>query len=184
MEQRSTATTSESDAERFDRYVTPEIATLLRVARTFTSSRSDAEDLVQETLLRAYRAISDFDGEHARAWLLTIMRNANINRARRGRAADSLDEPEAVQERTTSDPAILAERSEFDDAVHDAAAELPAKFRDVVMLVDFGGLSYADAAAALDVPIGTVMSRLHRGRRRVKDALVARGLAPRKVATS
>ncbi len=181
MEPPPTATASESDAQRFDRYVSPEIATLLRVAATYTTSRSDAEDLVQDTLLRAFRAIHDFDGEHARAWLLTIMRNASINRARRGRPAASLEEPEAVVERTSSDPAVLAERTEFDDAVQRAAADLPAKFRDVVELIDLGGLSYAEAAVVLGVPVGTVMSRLHRGRRRMKQDLVARGLAPRRV---
>ncbi len=172
----------ESDAQMFNRYVTPEIGVLLRVARTMTSSRSDAEDLVQETMLRAFRSIRGFDGEHARAWLLTIMRNANINRARRTPVADSLDEPELLLERTPSDPAVLAERSEFDEAVRHAADELPAPFRGVVALVDLDGLTYADAAAVLDVPIGTVMSRLHRGRRRIKQHLIERGLAPRKAA--
>ncbi len=175
--------TTASDAQRFERYVVPEIASLLRVARTITSSKSDAEDLVQETLLRAFRSISGFDGEHARAWLFTIMRNANINRVRRSPVAESLNEPERLVERTSSDPSVLAELSEFDAAVRRAAKELPDPFLRAVALVDLDGLTYADAAAVLGVPIGTVMSRLHRGRRRIKDYLVERGLAPRRTAT-
>lgn len=162
----------------------PEIALLLRVARSLTGARADAEDLVQETLLRAYRSIHDFDGEHPRAWLLTIMRNANINRARRVHVADPLDEPDAVLERSSSDPSVLVEHAEFEDAVRRAAADLPLTFRDVVTLVDIDGLSYADAAAVLGVPIGTVMSRLHRGRKRIRQRLEALGLAPRTAATS
>lgn len=169
-----------SDSELFDRYVAPEIGTLLRVARTMTGSKTDAEDLVQETMLRAFRSIRGFDGRHPRAWLLTIMRNANINRARRTRVVDSLDEPGSLLEATSSDPAILAERSEFDHAVWRAAAQLPPVLRDTVVLVDFDGLTYAEAAAALGAPIGTVMSRLHRGRRRIKNYLIEHGLAPRR----
>ena len=172
-----------SDAQQFGRYVVPEITVLYRVARSLTRSNADAEDLVQETLLRAYRSIHGFDGEHPRAWLLTIMRNANINRARQVRVAEPLDDPDALFERTSSDPSVLAEHAEFDGAVRRAAADLPPTFRDVVTLVDLDGLSYAEAAAALDVPIGTVMSRLHRGRTRIKQRLVALGLAPRKVTT-
>ena len=69
----------------FERYVLPELDVLLRVARSLTHNAADAEDLVQETLIRAHRSIDRFDGRHPRAWLLTILRNANVNRARRRR---------------------------------------------------------------------------------------------------
>ncbi len=100
---------SSSSSERFATYVVPSIPALLRLARTFTSSPADAEDLVQETLLRAFWATDDFDGEHARAWLYTIMRNANINRARRIRptTTDQPGDSEALPERGSSDPAVL-----------------------------------------------------------------------------
>ncbi|MGH9268240.1 MAG: sigma factor, partial [Acidimicrobiales bacterium] len=77
----------------FDRHVVPEIEVLLRVARTIVSRPADAEDLVQETLLRAYRGIKSFDGRHPRAWLLTIMRNAHVNSVRR-RRPELLDDPD------------------------------------------------------------------------------------------
>ena len=153
----------------------PEITLLLRVACSLTGSKADAEDLVQETLLRAYRSIHDFDGEHPRAWLLTIMRNANIIRVRRAHVADPLNEPDALLERTSSDPSVLVERAEFDGAVRHAAVDLPPTFRDVVTLMDLDGLSYADAAAALGLPIGTVMSRLHCGRKRIRQRLLTLG---------
>lgn len=173
---------SSSGSERFATYVVPDIPALLRLARALTSSQADAEDLVQETLLRAFRGIEDFDGEHSRAWLFTIMRNANINRTRRTRptTTDQPAESEAVPERSSSDPAVLVVRSEFDDEVRRAAARLPVEFRDVVSLVDFEGYSYAEVAATLGVPVGTVMSRLHRGRRRIRAHLIDRGLVPRR----
>lgn len=167
--------------DAFAAYVLPEVEVLLRVARSLTGQAADAEDLVQDTLLRAYRSIDRFDGRHPRAWLLTILRNAHINRGRRQRpevasegegervAAPSADEPEAV---------VMAAR--FDAAVERAFLTLPDRFRRVIELVDLGGLSYQEAAVTLDVPVGTVMSRLHRGRTRIKASLGAAGVERRK----
>ncbi|MGH9130761.1 MAG: RNA polymerase sigma factor, partial [Acidimicrobiales bacterium] len=84
-------------AQQFERFVVPELAVLLHVARTMTAQEHDAEDLVQDTLLRAYRAIDRFDGAHPRAWLFTIMRNANANRHRRRRPA-LLEDPAATED--------------------------------------------------------------------------------------
>lgn len=169
--------------ERFSAYVLPELDVLLRVARSLTPSPADAEDLCQETLLRAYRAIGSFDGRHPRSWLLTIMRNARINQVRR-RRPDLLDDPDATFDRlqdTSPDGAsaeTLAMADTFEAGVDAALCGLPPVFRQVVELVDVGGLSYREAAEALDIPVGTVMSRLHRARRRVRDALAAHDLAP------
>ncbi len=167
-----------SDHEAFERYVVPELAALLRVAQSLTRNSHDAEDLVQDTILRAFKAISSFDGAHPRAWLFTILRNTHINRNRRQRP-DLLDDPhdaESVPETRRSDPADLAEDAAFREAVIAATAALPEKMRLVVELVDLESCTYAEVATALDIPIGTVMSRLHRGRRQIKEQLIASGL--------
>ena len=169
----------------FTRYVLPEVEILLRVARTLTWRPADAEDLAQDTLLRVYQAIDRFDGAHPRAWLLTILRNTHLNRNRR-RRPELLDDQDAAFERlastqTSADrPEGLVLGSAFDAVVTDALAALPDWYRQIVTLVDIDGLSYAEAAGTLGVPEGTVMSRLHRARARMRHRLVAAGLAPRR----
>lgn len=177
--------TRSSDDVAFERYVLPEVDVLLRVAISRTQDVADAEDLVQDTLLRAYRAIGRFDGRHPRAWLLTILRNTQANRVRRRRPS-LLRDPEAgerlLESQSAHDSAeqvVVGE--EFDATVEDAFSRLPSRFREVVELVDIDGLSYQEAADALGVPIGTVMSRLHRARQRIRTRLTAAGLVPRTV---
>lgn len=168
------ATSSDDSAARFDRYVLPEVEVLLRVARSITRNAHDAEDLVQETMLRAFRSIDRFDGRHPRAWLLTILRNAEINRHRRRRpslltqAQTELPDPIADEGETAESLALDAT---FDAAVEEAVEELSPDFRQMVELVDLGGLSYAEAAEVAGVPEGTVMSRLHRARRKMRHRL-------------
>lgn len=172
----------EQRQEAFATYVLPEVEVLLRVARSLTRNRADAEDLVQETLLRAYRAIDRFDGRHPRAWLLTILRNARMNDLRR-RRPEVVSEHDEVSERAARPPWDGPEEmvidGRFDEAVEAAFLALPERFRFVVRLVDLDGLSYQEAAAASGVPVGTVMSRLHRARRRMRDQLVAAGFSAR-----
>ena len=167
----------------FERYVLPEVDVLYRVAMSMTRNPADAEDLVQDTMLRAFRAIDRFDGRFPRAWLLTIMRNAQINRVRRKR-------PELLRDADAGERLLESEQSHdsaedtvmdaaFDAVVDDAFGRLPDKFRRVVELVDLHGLTYQEAADGLGVPVGTVMSRLHRGRTRIRRRLDAAGIAPR-----
>ncbi|MEO6503093.1 MAG: sigma-70 family RNA polymerase sigma factor [Jatrophihabitantaceae bacterium] len=172
--------TTDSTAQRqqaFRTYVEPEIEVLLRVARTLTGSWADSEDLVQDTLIRAYRAIESFDGAHPRAWLLTILRHANLNSHRRQR-------PDLVSEITDLDgqrPAFGAASAAspeqavtdqfLDDNVETALAALDPKFRTVLLLIGVDQLSYAEVADLLDIPVGTVMSRLSRARGRVRADL-------------
>jgi RNA polymerase sigma-70 factor, ECF subfamily len=171
-----------TDDTAFERYVLPEIEVLLRVAHSLTRNHAEAEDLVQDTLLRAYRGISGFDGRYPRAWLLTILRNTHINRNRRTRP-ELLRDPDMAFDRL----AALASDDQTDASVNDeldieivrALDQLDARFRRVIELVDIDGLSYAEAAEVLDVPVGTVMSRLHRARSRIRDRLDRAGLAPR-----
>ncbi len=173
-------TDNKAQKAAFERYVVPEIEVLYRVARSITRNPTDAEDLVQDTMLRAYRAIERFDGRHPRAWLLTIMRNAQINRVRRKRP-ELLRDPDAAMERLADEhgedlgPEALVVETEYDAAVERAIDSLPVKFLSVIELVDIQGLSYQEASDALGVPAGTIMSRLHRARTRLRRHLESSG---------
>jgi RNA polymerase sigma-70 factor, ECF subfamily len=155
-----------------------------RVARHL--SRDDAEELVQETYVRAFRSWASFQpGTNLRAWLLRILTNLNIDRGRRQQRAPQMQALEAndyyLYDKLSDDGDGIAdtdrvvERLSQDDIVT-ALAEVPHDFRDVIVLVDIGDFSYADAAQILDIPVGTVMSRLHRGRRILKGALAETAL--------
>ena len=160
----------------FQRWVEPEIETLLRVARTLTGSWSDAEDVVQETLIRAYRAIEGFDGRHPRAWLFTILRRTHLNSIRRQRPVYVEDDelsahrPAFGADRSPS-PEQLVDDQQLDADIHEALMSLDERFRRVVLLVDVDRLTYAETAELLGVPVGTVMSRLSRARSRLRAHL-------------
>ena len=170
-----------SDHEAFTKLVTPELDILYRVARTLVRRPADAEDLVQDTLVRAFRGIGGFDGGYPRAWLLTIMRNTEVNRNRRRRPAllfdpDSSDALEDTGSAGQPEEEFVGR--EFERAVRNAMVSLPEHYACVVELVDIDGLSYAETAELLGIPLGTVMSRLHRARARIRKQLAAAGLAP------
>ncbi|NUQ98648.1 MAG: sigma-70 family RNA polymerase sigma factor [Streptomyces sp.] len=165
-------------------FVLPEVEVLLRVALTLTARPADAEDLVRDTLLRAHRAIDGFDGEQPRAWLLTLMRQAETDRHRH-RGFPPPDDPDTGPGRlsapgTGQRPESLVVGEAFHEVVDAALAALPLKHRQVVRLVDIDGLSYAEAAGLLGVPEGTVTGRLHRARKRIRIQLAAAGLVPRR----
>lgn len=172
------------DAEReraFQTHVVPELELLYAMAMRLTRDPHDAEDLVQDTLVRAYRALDRFDGRYPRAWLLTILRNTNINRGRKKTPALLFDPDHTLSQLTASgadgrdgaaEPALEAIA---DPALVRALHGLSVDHQSVVALVDVDGLSYQEAAELLDVPVGTVMSRLHRARRRLRDALERAG---------
>lgn len=139
-----------------------------------TDSPADVEDLVQDSLLRAFRAIERFDGRHPRAWLLTIMRNAHISEIRRKKPSLLRDDdierrPSRSGERRRSAEQEVMDQH-FEHHVEVAYRSLTPRFREVIDLVDLGRLSYEVAASVIGVPIGTVMSRLHRGRRRIRQS--------------
>src|SRR5476649_2867824 len=154
-----------------------------RVARRLVGTREEAEDLVQQTYERAFRSWRQFTpGTNMRAWLLRILTNLNIDRGRRQQRTPqttSIDEAAdyflynrleaSAPEENPDEDRVLQRLSQ--DSIVDALSEVPHDFRDVVVLVDIGEFSYADAAQILDIPIGTVMSRLHRGRRVLKKNL-------------
>ena len=162
----------------FAREAMVHLDTLYRVARRLTGNTADAEDLVQETLLKAYRAWETYtQGTNAKGWLLTILRNAFINEyRRRSRHPEPVDldtiEPfvvfDDVQE---EDPQGAFFDKIVDEEVLRAVDQLPEAFREAVMLSDVEGLSYDEVAKVLDVPVGTVKSRLFRGRRLLQAKL-------------
>jgi RNA polymerase sigma-70 factor (ECF subfamily) len=170
--------------EAFAEYVQPELAVMYRVALSLTRDPADAEDLVQDAVLRAFRAADRFDGRHPRAWLLTILRRTHLNRVRKRQPslmADGATAERALEEMGPPVPSSeeVALSGEFEPVVGAALASLPADFLAVVKLVDLQGLSYAQAAEQLDIPKGTVMSRLHRARQRVRTSLDEAGVTPR-----
>jgi RNA polymerase sigma-70 factor (ECF subfamily) len=152
-----------------------------RVARGFVGSREEAEDLVQDTYARAFRSWQQFTpGTNLRAWLLRILTNLNIDRARRQQRrpeTQPLEEGDYFLYNKLEEQAgqpleeeQVVERLSQHDIVS-ALSAVPHDFRDVLVLVDIGDFSYADAAQILDIPVGTVMSRLHRARRVLKREL-------------
>jgi RNA polymerase sigma-70 factor, ECF subfamily len=158
-----------------------------RVARHLVGSREEAEDLMQETYARAFRSWQSFQpGTNLRAWLLRILTNLNIDRGRRlQRQPDQqpLEEGDyylynriesTIGDENPDEERVLERLSQ--NAVVDALADVQHDFRDVLVLVDIGDFSYADAAQILDIPLGTVMSRLHRGRRALKQNLAEKAV--------
>jgi RNA polymerase sigma-70 factor (ECF subfamily) len=171
---------SEDDQARFRRVVLPHLADAYALARWLTGSRADAEDVVQEACLRAFRGIGGFAGVNARAWLLTIVRHAAYTWLGKNRSAAlvMVDDLEAVEQREASRGATAHEEgpqspeaeliARADAARLEAAiAELPVPFRETLVLRDVQGLDYREIAEVTKVPIGTVMSRLARARRRL-----------------
>jgi RNA polymerase sigma-70 factor, ECF subfamily len=169
------------DRVRFEEEALALADQVYRVARHLASSREEAEDLVQETYARAFRSWRSFTpGTNLRAWLLRILTNLNIDRGRRNQRAPQMQPLEANDyylydrlaeaEGGETDEERVVERLSQDDIVA-ALSSVPHDFRDAIVLVDIGDFSYQDAANILDIPIGTVMSRLHRGRRILKRQL-------------
>ena len=174
--------TTARDRVRFEEEALELADQVYRVARRLVGSREEAEDLVQETYARAFRSWRSYTpGTNLRAWLLRILTNLNIDRGRRVQRTPDLQPLEegdyylankvaAAEGEQALDQERVVERLSQDGIVH-ALADVPHDFRDVVVLVDIGEFSYAEAAQILDIPMGTVMSRLHRGRRILKQNL-------------
>jgi RNA polymerase sigma-70 factor (ECF subfamily) len=175
--------TEARDRVRFEEEALALADQVYRVARHLSNSKEDAEELVQETYARAFRSWRSYTpGTNLRAWLLRILTNLNIDRGRRSQRAPQTQALEAndyyLYDKLSAegdggqpaDEERVVERLSQDDIVT-ALATVPHDFRDVIVLVDIGDFSYQDAAQILDIPIGTVMSRLHRGRRILKREL-------------
>ena len=183
-----------ADQSRFAEEAMEYMGSLYSAALRMTRNPADAEDLVQETYLKAYRAFGSFkEGTNLKAWLYRILTNTFINsyRARKRRPEQTeLDDVEDLYlyRRLGGLEAVSAGRSAEEDVldrfteaeVKEAVEALPEQFRLAVLLADVEGFSYKEIAEILDIPIGTVMSRLHRGRKALQKTLhdfgMARGL--------
>jgi RNA polymerase sigma-70 factor, ECF subfamily len=170
----------ERDRVRFEEEVLELSDQVYRVARRLVATREEAEDLVQDTYARAFRSWRSYTpGTNLRAWLLRILTNLNIDRGRREQRAPAMQPMEEgdyflynklEESGSSGDEERVVDRLSQEGVVQ-ALSAVPHDFRDVIVLVDIGDFSYQEAAQILDIPIGTVMSRLHRGRRVLKSEL-------------
>jgi RNA polymerase sigma factor (sigma-70 family) len=172
-EQHSAAASSGDDDAHFKRVVLPHLGDAYSLARWITGSRADAEDVVQDACLRAFRGIGNFSNGNARAWVLTIVRNTAYTWLRKNRPSavlvvEDLEEIETAQvnrDRETPETALIAKADAHD--LQTAMAALQTPYREALILRDVQGLSYREIAEVTGVPTGTVMSRLARARRRL-----------------
>jgi RNA polymerase sigma-70 factor (ECF subfamily) len=168
-----------SETGEFDRVALVHLDSLYHVALRLTRNRAEAEDVVQETCLRAFRSFDRFSpGTNCRAWLFTILRNVFLNRVRsQGREVleaevGGLDQMELTTEaQLERNPEERFLQTMLHGDIDRALATLPLAFREAVLLVDVEGLTYREVAEVLECPIGTVMSRLSRGRALLRRAL-------------
>ncbi len=163
--------------ERFEQAVLPHLDAAYNLARWLTRNEQDAQDVTQESFLRAFRFFDGYQGGNMRAWLLTIVRNTCYTWLRRNRAPDfnvEFDEEIHSEESIGSaDPEIQVLANADKETVQRALSELPEIFREVLVLREMEGMSYKEIADVASVSIGTVMSRLARARTRLRESLGA-----------
>jgi RNA polymerase sigma-70 factor (ECF subfamily) len=177
---------NEDDRRNFERVVVPHLADALTLARWLTGNRADAEDVVQESSLRAFRSIGQFSGNHSRSWVLTIVRNTAYSWMRKNRSAtfvpvEGLDDEQRIQAESAGEYASLSPKNpetelleRVDESrLEGAIAGLPTEFREALVLRDMQGLGYREIAEVVGAPVGTVMSRLARARQRLIKAVKA-----------
>ena len=182
-----TATPSDDQAQRNERDKTfaaialPHLSTIARVANALTGDAADTEDLVQETFLRAYRHWHTFQpGSDCKSWLATICRHTFAELRRRQNRAVVVDDQEleslaaARVHKAARDKGVddMFARLDLGPAIAKAIRALEPHYRDVVLLVDVDGFSYDEVATSLDIPVGTVRSRLYRARRHLQESLL------------
>ncbi len=169
-----------SELERFEAVVLPHLSAAHRLARYLTRNDADADDVVQEAFLRALKYFGGFRGEadQSCAWLLAIVRNTTHTWQRRHRTAASAAEfDETVHSEAIADehPGSALSRSDSRETLAAALERLPPEFREVIVLREVEGLSYKEISEVVDVPVGTVMSRLSRARKRLQQDLIVAG---------
>ncbi len=161
----------------FEAAMLPHLDAAHNLARWLLRNEQDAQDVVQEAYLRAFRSFSGFHGTNGRAWLLTIVRNTSYTLLKKNRAVDfttPFDEEIHATEHESASPATILEHSEDAELIKEAMDELPGEFREILVLRHQEGLSYKEIADIAQIPPGTVMSRLARARDKLKEYLAAR----------
>ncbi|PYK68408.1 MAG: RNA polymerase subunit sigma [Verrucomicrobia bacterium] len=155
----------------------PHLDAAHNLAKWLLRNEEDAQDVVQEAYLRAFRSFSGFHGTNGRAWLLTIVRNTSYTLLKKRHAVDlttTFDEEIHATGHESVNPATLLEHSEDAQLIKEAMDELPAEFREILTLRHQEGLSYKEIADIAQIPSGTVMSRLARARAKLKECLKVR----------
>jgi RNA polymerase sigma factor (sigma-70 family) len=166
-----------SEGGRFEEVLLPHLDAAYNLARWLMRNSHDAEDVVQESYLRALKSFGGFHGQDGRAWLLMIVRNACytlLQRNRTGKQTIAFDEARHSAPSDAPGPEMLLSQKQDAQLVHQALAELPVEFREAMVLRELEGLSYKEIAAIADIPIGTVMSRLARAREKLQERLAGR----------
>jgi len=167
------------ELERFEAVVLPHLSAAYRLARHLMRNDSDADDVVQEAFLRALKYFGGFRGEgpsQSRAWLLAIVRNmAHTWRRRLHTGSSTTEFDETVHSEAIADehPGSALSRRHLRETLAEVLDRLPPEFREVIVLREMEGLSYKEISEVADVPVGTVMSRLSRARKRLQEALSA-----------
>jgi RNA polymerase sigma-70 factor (ECF subfamily) len=160
----------------FEEAALPHLDAAYNLARWLVRNEHDAQDVVQEAYLRAFRSFGGFRGSNGRAWLLTIVRNTSYTFLKKGRTADlttAFDEQIHATANPLANPAAILERAEDSEVMNTAIDQLPAEFREILILRHQEDLSYKEIGEMLKIPTGTVMSRLARARARLKEYLGA-----------
>jgi RNA polymerase sigma factor (sigma-70 family) len=160
------------DRIRFEQVVLPHLDSAANLARWILRNRTDAEDVVQEAMLRAYRFFEHFHGENARAWLLQIVRNSCYSWLEKNRPSELMTEfDEEVHQRPVANPETLAAQADERQRLILALQSLSPRFREVLTLRELEGCSYKEIGEITGIPIGTVMSTLSRARERLRQTL-------------
>jgi RNA polymerase sigma-70 factor (ECF subfamily) len=165
----------EHELASFEAMMLPHMDAAHNLARWLLRNEQDAQDVVQEAYLRAFKSFGGFHGSNGRAWLLTIVRNTSYTLLKKNQAVDftTFDEEIHASGDESASPAIIVEHAEDAELVTKAMDELPAEFREILVLRHQEGLSYKEIADIAQIPPGTVMSRLARARAKLREYLAA-----------
>ena len=167
----------QAELTSFEEAMLPHLDAAHNLAKWLLRNEQDAQDVVQEAFLRAFRSFGGFHGSNGRAWLLTIVRNTSYTLLKKNRVADlttTFDEEIHASGNEAMTPATILEHSEDAERIREAMDELPAEFREILALRHQEGLSYKEIAEIAQIPPGTVMSRLARARAKLRECLAAR----------
>lgn len=168
---------NQAELASFEEAILPHMDAAYNLAKWVLRNEQDAQDVVQEAYLRAFRSFGGFRGSNGRAWLLTIVRNTSYTLLKKKHAVDlvaTFDEKIHVADDESANPAAILEHAEDAELMTNAIEQLPAEFREILVLRHQEDLSYKEIGEILKVPTGTVMSRLARARTRLKEYLTTR----------